>query len=154
MLMSNINRMKKVLLARKVVLTCFSCGSWTFKARIKELSEKPVCQKCGSGLLAPLRLEREAEELSKLLKKRKTGEEISVEELEKLTHARRAADLVLSYGKKAIIALQVRGVGPETASRVLGKMHFDEKEFYMDLLKAKIQYLRTRPFWEEKEKFR
>jgi len=153
-LMSNINRMKKVLLARKVVLTCFSCGSWTFKARIKELSEKPVCQKCGSGLLAPLRLEREAEELSKLLKKRKTGEEISVEELEKLTHARRAADLVLSYGKKAIIALQVRGVGPETASRVLGKMHFDEKEFYMDLLKAKIQYLRTRPFWEEKEKFR
>ena len=153
-LMSNINRMKKVLLARKVVLTCFSCGSWTFKARIKELSEKPVCQKCGSGLLAPLRLEREAEELSKLLKKRKAGEEISVEELEKLTHARRAADLVLSYGKKAIIALQVRGVGPETASRVLGKMHFDEKEFYMDLLKAKIQYLRTRPFWEEKEKFR
>jgi len=153
-LMSNIDRMKKALLARKVVLTCFSCGSWTFKARIKELSEKPVCQKCRSGLLAPLRLEREAKELSKLLKKRKTGEEISVEELEKLTHARRAADLVLSYGKKAIIALQVRGVGPETASRVLGKMHFDEKEFYMDLLKAKIQYLRTRPFWEEKEKFR
>jgi hypothetical protein len=30
-------------------------------------------------------------------------------------------------------------------------MHPKEEEFYMDLLKAKIQYLRTREFWEEKE---
>jgi ATP-dependent Lhr-like helicase len=48
--------------------------------------------------------------------------------------------------------LEVRGVGPETASRILGKMHSKEDEFYMDLLKAKIQYLRTREFWEEKDK--
>jgi hypothetical protein len=31
-------------------------------------------------------------------------------------------------------------------------MHVKEDEFYMDLLKAKIQYLRTREFWDEKEK--
>jgi len=30
-------------------------------------------------------------------------------------------------------------------------MHPSEEEFYMDLLKAKIQYLRTREFWEDRE---
>jgi ATP-dependent Lhr-like helicase len=67
-----------------------------------------------------------------------------------LAHARRTADLILSYGKKALIALQVKGVGPETAFRILGKMHTSEEDFYMDLLKAKVQYLRTRPYWEDK----
>ena len=41
-----------------------------------------------------------------------------------------------------------------TASRILGKMHPKEDEFYMDLLKAKIQYLRTREFWDDREKQR
>jgi len=48
-------------------------------------------------------------------------------------------------------ALEVKGVGPETASRILGKMHPNEDEFYMDLLKAKIQYLRTREFWDDRK---
>jgi DNA polymerase-4 len=37
----------------------------------------------------------------------------------------------------------------ETASRILGKMHPDEEKFYLDLLKAKVQYLRTREFWDK-----
>jgi len=46
-------------------------------------------------------------------------------------------------------ALQVKGVDPEATSRILGKMHPQEEKFYMDLLKAKIQYLRTREFWDK-----
>ena len=76
---------------------------------------------------------------------------MSEDELRELTHARRVADLVLSYGKKAIRALEVKGVGPETASRILGKMHAKEEDFFMDLLKAKIQYLRTREYWDDKK---
>ena len=68
--------------------------------------------------------------------------------MKELTNARRTADLVLSYGKKAIVALEVRGVGPETAFRILGRMHTKDNEFYMDLLKAKIHYLRTREYWK------
>jgi len=30
-------------------------------------------------------------------------------------------------------------------------MHPSEDDFYMDLLKAKIQFLRTRPYWEDRE---
>jgi ATP-dependent Lhr-like helicase len=62
--------------------------------------------------------------------------------------------MVLSHGKKALIAFQVRGVGPETAFRLLSKMHPNDDDFYMDLLKAKIQFLRTRQYWEDKKEKR
>ncbi|NIQ08108.1 MAG: hypothetical protein GWO20_21055 [Candidatus Korarchaeota archaeon] len=73
------------------------------------------------------------------------------EELKDLSYARHTADLILSYGKKAIIALEVRGIGPETAFRILGRMHQKEDDLYTDLLKAKIQYLRTRQYWKTEE---
>jgi hypothetical protein len=62
-----------------------------------------------------------------------------------------ADGLILSYGKKAITTLRVKGVGPETAFRILGKMHSKKEEFYMDLLKAKIQFLKTRQSWKNKK---
>lgn len=150
-LLSNIEQMKKAVSARKVTLLCLSCGNWSTEKRLRELPETPQCQKCGSGLLAEISPSQNVEQLQNILQRRKEGKELSKEELEQLTHARRTADLILSYGKKALIALQVKGVGPETAFRILGKMHPNEDEFYMDLLKAKIQYLRTREYWENKE---
>jgi len=149
-LLSNIERMKRAIMARKVSLLCLSCGNQIEEKRIRELPEKLVCEKCGVGLLAHLRLGHDPKMVQDILERRLDGKELTPEELEQLTHARRTADLILSYGKKALIAFQVRGIGPETAFRILGKMHHDEDEFYMDLLKAKIQYLRTRPYWEDK----
>jgi len=81
--------------------------------------------------------------------KRLSGEKLAEEEIRTLSYTRRIADLILSYGKQAVIALQVMGVGSETASRILGKMHVNEKESYMDLLKAKINFLRTRQYWKD-----
>jgi ATP-dependent Lhr-like helicase len=149
-LLSNIERMKRAITARKVSLLCISCGNQMEERRVRELPERLVCAKCGAGLLARLRLGQDPKMVQDILKRRLHGKELTPEELEQLTHARRTADLILSYGKKALIAFQVRGVGPETAFRILGKMHPTEDEFYMDLLKAKIQYLRTRPYWEDK----
>jgi ATP-dependent Lhr-like helicase len=151
-LLSNIERMKRAIMARKVSLLCLSCGNQMDEERIRELPEKLLCEKCGAGLLASLRLGQDPKMVQDILKRRLDGKELTPEELEQLTHARRTADLILSYGKKALIAFQVRGIGPETAFRILGKMHPNEDDFFMDLLKAKIQYLRTRPYWEDKEK--
>jgi ATP-dependent Lhr-like helicase len=150
-LLSNIDKMKKAIDARTAKLLCMKCGEWTGETRIRTLPEYPACEKCGSKLLALLYPSQNANRLNELLKKRREAREFSEEELKELTNARRTADLVLSYGKKAIVALEVKGVGPETAFRILGRMHPKEDEFYMDLLKAKIQYLRTREFWEDKE---
>jgi ATP-dependent Lhr-like helicase len=151
-LLSNIDKMKKAIEARTARLLCMQCSEWIDEKKIKSLSEQPSCEKCKSKLLALLYLGQDATHLREVLRRRREGKELADEELKELTEARRTADLVLSYGKKAIIALEVKGVGPQTASRILGKMHPRDDEFYMDLLKAKIQFLRTREYWENKEK--
>jgi ATP-dependent Lhr-like helicase len=150
-LLSNIDKMKKTIEARTARLLCMSCGAWTAEEKIRTLPEQPACQKCGSRLLTLLYPSQDVELLRENLKRRRESKELAEDQLKELTQARRTADLILSYGKQAVIALEVKGVGPETASRILGKMHPDEDEFYTDLLKAKIQYLRTREFWEDRE---
>jgi ATP-dependent Lhr-like helicase len=153
-LTNNIERMKRSIDARRPSLLCLSCGNHFEDKRISELLDKPLCEKCGSGLLAELHPIQDPNLVIDILKRRISGQKLTEEELEQLTRARRTADLVLSHGKKALIAFQVRGVGPETAFRILSKMHPSEDDFYMDLLKAKIQFLRTRPYWEDKEEKR
>jgi ATP-dependent Lhr-like helicase len=150
-LLSNIDKMKRAIEARTATLLCMLCGEWTGEKRVRNLPENPSCEKCESKLLALLYPNQDAKRIREILKKRREGKELTEEELKDLTHARRTADLILSYGKKAVIALEVKGVGPETAFRILGKMHPKEDEFYMDLLKVKIQYLRTREYWDIKE---
>jgi len=147
-LLSNIDKMKRAIEARTATLLCISCGEPAAEKKIRSLPEQPTCNKCGSKLLALLYPSQDANRIREILKKRRKNEELTEEELKDLTRARRTGDLILSHGKKAIIALEVKGVGPETAFRILGKMHPREDEFYMDLLKAKIQYLRTREYWE------
>jgi ATP-dependent Lhr-like helicase len=150
-LMSNIDRMKMAIEARTARMLCLTCGEWFSEEKIRNLTQQPTCGKCGSKLLAVLYRSQDADHLREVLNRRREGKDLTEEELKELTKARREADLVLSYGTKAIMALEVKGVGPETASRILGKMHPKEEEFFMDLLKAKIQYLRTRAYWEERE---
>jgi ATP-dependent Lhr-like helicase len=82
----------------------------------------------------------------------KVGEQLLPEEMDTVTNGRKTADLVLSYGHKALEALAVHGVGPVTAYQVLSRMHATNKDFYSDLLKAKIQYMRTRQYWDDKKK--
>jgi len=153
-LLSNIDRIKMSIEARTVKLLCMTCGEWTNQIRVKDLPDEPKCERCGSRLLAPLYPSQHVPHLKDALKRRREGKDLSEDEVKELSQARRKADLILSYGKQAVRALQVIGVGAETASRILGKMHPKEDEFYMDLLKAKIQYLRTREFWEDKERLR
>jgi ATP-dependent Lhr-like helicase len=125
------------------------CGEWTSQEKIKNLPDEPECGNCASKLLALLYRNQDVNHLKDALKRRRERKELIEEELKELSQARRKADLILSYGKNAVRALEVKGVGPETASRILGKMNPDEDEFFLDLLKAKIHFLRTREFWKD-----
>jgi ATP-dependent helicase Lhr and Lhr-like helicase len=151
-ILSNIDRMKNAIEARTATLLCMNCGVWSTQVRVRDLSEEPECGNCHSRLLGLPYFTQDVEKLKQDLKKRREGKDLNPDELKELTVARRKADLILSYGKQAVRALEVKGVGPETASRILGKMHPKQDDFYMDLLKARIQYLRTREFWDNKEK--
>ena len=144
--------MKKSIQARQVKLVCMSCGNWSTTARVRELDERPVCGICGSGLLAVLRRHQDPEAFLALLSRWRKGEHLTEDDRLALTSGRKAADMVLSYGRKAVEALMVQGVGPVTSYQVLSRMHQEEKGFYADLLKAKIQYMKTRQYWDEKER--
>ncbi len=141
-------RMKVSIYGTSVHLVCVKCGRVHSPARVGEVSEEPLCQGCGSSLLAPCFWNPGQVEL--LVRKRLGNNELTKEEREELAKARRAADLVLSYGKRAIIALSVYGIGPQTAARILARMHTDEDEFYRDVLEAKLRFVTTRPYWDSK----
>jgi len=142
----NLSRMRASLLAQKVEFLCLQCGSTMEEERVESLPEFPKCKSCGSGLLALKSKIRS--DVPQILQKRRSREELTEEEQAVLSRARRAADLVLSYGRQAAIALLTWGIGPQTAAGILAKMHVRDDDFYADLLKAKLRYIQTRPFWD------
>ncbi|MBI3841270.1 MAG: hypothetical protein HY297_04885, partial [Thaumarchaeota archaeon] len=128
-----------------VSLLCMKCGTDQGLSTVGDLVEEPKCLACGSGLLAPFYWG--TVKVADLIKKREGRVSLNEDERAELSKARRAADLVLSYGKKAVVAQTVYGIGPQTASRILAEMRDDEEAFYRDLLEAKIRFVTTRQFW-------
>ena len=142
---SSYQRMKASIFGTEMSLLCIKCGADQGQTTVGDLVEEPRCRECGSGLLAPCFWG--TAKLGSLMKKREERGPLNEEERSELSKARRAADLVLSYGKKAVVAQTVYGIGPQTASRILAEMHDDEEAFYRDLLEAKIRFVTTRQFW-------
>jgi len=141
--------LKKRLEDADITMACTNCHhSWnTFAGRAPM---QPRCPRCGAIKIAVLR--RYNKDTAKLLsKKHRTAEENR--EVKRLY---KNASLVLSYGRFAILALVARGIGPDTAARILGrynKLELTKSEeleikFLRDILQAELQYARTRGFWD------
>jgi ATP-dependent Lhr-like helicase len=146
---SSYLRMKASIFGTGVSLVCVKCGMDQGQTTVGELEDEPRCSACGSGLLTPCFWA--TWEVLDLFKKKRERVALNDDERTRLVRARRAADLVLSYGKKAVIAQSVYGIGPQTASRILAEMHEDEESFYRGLLEAKIRFITTRQFWSDQK---
>jgi len=140
-----IEIVKERLLNRKVKLACIHCGRWRRVSKIKYIPEDLRCPICGAKAIG---VTEEDTEILKILSKWRRGK-LNMEEREKFERFRKTVGLIMTYGKKAIITLAGRGIGPQTASRILRRYHEDEDELYMDILEAERNYIRTRPYWEE-----
>ena len=55
---------------------------------------------------------------------------------------------MMSFGKRAVLTLTARGVGANTAARILARQHEDELELLRDIIKAEVTYARTKRFWD------
>jgi ATP-dependent Lhr-like helicase len=141
----NMARLRISIEGRSIDLLCFECGILTTEVGIGGLPDHPACESCGSRLLAPVFWS--SAYTTSILRKRREKQKLDENDQKALMKARRSADLVIAYGKKAVIAQSVYGIGPQTASRVLSKMHENDEEFYRDLLEAKLQFITTRPYW-------
>jgi len=142
-----INRLKFSLDNISVDLICFECCETGYNLTVKDLPSKPSCESCKSGLLAVSTWSTDF--VKKILQRKLNGETLEEDERTLLAKNRRSADLVLSYGRRAVIAQCVYGIGPQTASRILAKMHDHERDFYKDLLEAKLHFITTRQFWDK-----
>jgi ATP-dependent Lhr-like helicase len=133
--------LRRRLLGDRVLLFCMHCRSWRSKTVVERVADCPRCPKCSAGLIAALKPWEE--NLVAMVSHRKHGpEERAVEQ-----RLLRNANIVLSSGKKAVIALAARGVGPEAASRILATQS-EGDAFYREILKAESQYVRTHRFWQ------
>ncbi|MCD1296012.1 helicase [Methanocella sp. CWC-04] len=140
---SIIMALKDRIMNDHVLLFCLTCQKYSAKKKVMNVDESPECPICGSKMIAALK-PWEKDEME-LVKKAATLK--SEEDRTKVKRVYRNANLVLSHGKTAVIALASRGIGPDTASRVIRKLRDDEEDFYRDILRAERDYVRTKRFW-------
>ena len=139
---SVIETVKERIRNDRMLLFCLHCQDWDRKRQVKRIDETPSCPRCGSTRVAALN--PWADEVVSAVK---TDEKD--DEQERMTErAFKAGSLVQGHGKKAVIALAARGVGPRNAARVINKLRDDEDDFYRDILAREREYARTNAFWD------
>ena len=137
---------KERLLAETVRLVCIFNGDWDAIRVVGELSERIRCPKCGSTLIAATYTRNDT--LASVVKKKKKRSKLTPEEEHNWKQGWLSASLVQTHGKKAVVVMSGRGVGPATATRVLRRVHRTDADLYVDILKAEREYARTRLFWD------
>jgi ATP-dependent Lhr-like helicase len=135
-----IATLKRRLEQDDVVLACMNCRDWKSRTVVSRVPDLPQCPKCGARLIAALKPFDE-EQYAMIRKPKKNAEERAIEQ-----RLIKSANIVLSSGKKAVIALSARGVGPENASRILGTQA-EGDAFYREILKAERTFIQTHRYW-------
>jgi ATP-dependent Lhr-like helicase len=133
-----------------ITLACTNCYH-TWDTSVGRVQKQLHCPNCGAIKISALH--RRSRDLARFLsKKQRTSQENR-----EVARLHKNASLVLSYGKIALMALMGRGIGPDTAARILRRYNRIELEkseelylkFLRDILKAELNYARTRGFWDK-----
>jgi ATP-dependent Lhr-like helicase len=134
-----IEAMKRQVYEQRAKLFCTYCHEY-FYIKIGDLPENIICPKCMSRMVTYTKSGEDLKDLYE--KKRHTSEQKKkIEEYDQI------ASLVSAYGKRAVIALAGKGVGPDAATRILARMRETEYELFKDMLDEQKNFLRTKRYW-------
>ncbi len=135
---------KKRILNTKLRLICVNCGKYSITKNVKDIDELR-CPKCSSKLIAIVNpYQSEAQDL---IKKNLKGSSLTKEEKKKLERIKWTAELALNSGRNAAICLAGRGIGPDTATRLLAKPYKTEDDLFKLVLEAEKNFIKTKRFW-------
>jgi ATP-dependent Lhr-like helicase len=125
----------------RVKLFCTHCRDWEHTTKVRRVSDQPTCPRCESTRVAAL--SPWADDAVKAVRANERDEQ----QVKRTERVFRNASIVQSHGKRAVIALVARGVGPQNAARVINRHREDEADFYRDILEREREYARTKAFW-------
>ncbi len=138
-----VESFSKFVLSKVIKLLCTYCG-FTFSRKLEEIrSVKRIeCPNCRSPMITFYN-DRYAEVIKRRLssKRLRRGDSAALKEM--LAYS----SLIESYGPKAAIALSVYGIGPRSAARTLMMQRHDEREFFIDLIEAQRNFIKTKKYW-------
>ena len=139
---SVVETVRERLQGDRVLLACLACREWDRVQEVRRVAEQPECPRCGSTRIAALN--PWADEVVAAVR----ADDKDDEQEKQTRRAYRAASLVQGHGKKAVIALAARGVGPRNAARIINRHREEEDDFYRDILALEREYARTKAFWD------
>jgi ATP-dependent Lhr-like helicase len=139
---SVVETVKERIMSDRVLLACLHCNEWDRRQTVERVPDQPECPNCGSTRIAALN--PWAEEVLEAVR----AAEKDDEQQKQTERAYRAASLVQSHGKQAVIALAARGVGPRNAAYIINNHREDEMDFYRDIIERERQYAKTKSFWD------
>ncbi|WP_232685825.1 DEAD/DEAH box helicase [Halobacterium zhouii] len=125
----------------RVKLFCTHCQDWEHTTKVRRVTDQPECPRCESTRIAAL--SPWADDAVKAVRANDRDDE----QKSRTERVFRNASIVQSHGKRAVIALVARGVGPQNAARVINRHREDEADFYRDILEREREYARTKAFW-------
>jgi ATP-dependent Lhr-like helicase len=133
--------MKRRLENEVLFASCINCcAQWRY--RTGDAPKKFVCPHCNGVMVAVLK-QYERENI-KLLKQ----SELSSHEKNDVKRLYRNANIVNEQGRRAALVMAGRGIGPDTASRILNMRYDEEDDFYRAILNAELLYAQNNRFWD------
>ena len=140
----------------ELTLVCLRCGftrtTTAARYRAEGGSRCGLCHGALSAVLSPRRTEEIAQVQRYAKRKWKGKKTVRSARSETLTPLVRtaytSAELLTHYGERALLSLAARGIGPDTARRLLARPYRSDAEFLTEVLKAERSYARTRSFWD------
>jgi ATP-dependent Lhr-like helicase len=131
------------VMSKSIELLCTYCG-FHFRRKLSEIRDMPQikCPGCASPMVTT-----GGEENSKVVMRRAEGKRLTAAERERLKEIMKVASLFESYGGKAAVAMSTYGVGPSGAAKALRMLRREDRLFYMDLIDAQKNFIRTKKYW-------
>lgn len=143
-----LEKIKNRLYNTELVFLCLNCKSH-WRRKVKDVDFER-CIKCSSPLVSMVKSEKNLEKALKILRKQLKGIKLEKEEEDFYRKLYESSALFQSFGKKAALVLAGRGIGIETAKKILNvkRSYENENELIIEIYRKEKEFIKIRHFIE------